>query len=95
MWQDAAANVWLCQFLADILQVPVERPQNLETTALGAAFFAGLATGVWADLGALAKTWQRKDAFEPAMAPKRRDTLIKGWQEAVAKTLTDGPNHSA
>ena len=89
------ANTWLCQFLADILQVPVERPQNLETTALGAAFFAGLATGVWADLGALAQIWQRKDAFEPNMAVERRETLIRGWQEAVAKTLTDGPNHSA
>jgi len=90
-----AANAWLCQFLADILQVPVERPQNLETTALGAAFFAGLATGVWADLPALAQTWQRKDAFEPGMAADQRDTLVEGWHEAVAKTLTDGPNHSA
>ena len=52
-----AANAWLCQFLADILRVPVERPQNLETTALGAAFLAGLATGVWDGLDALARTW--------------------------------------
>jgi glycerol kinase len=90
-----AANAWLCQFLADILQVPVERPQNLETTALGAAFFAGLATGVWADLDALAQTWQRRDAFEPRMTAGQRETLVRGWQEAVAKTLTDGPSHSA
>jgi glycerol kinase len=83
-----AANGWLCQFLADILEVPVERPRNLETTALGAAFFAGLATGVWPDLGALAKTWQRRDAFQPAMAEVERDALVSGWREAVAKTLT-------
>jgi len=83
-----AANGWLCQFLADILQIPVERPRNLETTALGAAFFAGLATGVWPDLDALAKTWRRRDAFQPAMAAEERDTLIAGWREAVAKTLT-------
>ena len=83
-----AANGWLCQFLADILQIPVERPRNLETTALGAAFFAGLATGVWPDLDALAKTWQRRDAFQPAMAAEPRDTLIAGWRDAVAKTLT-------
>jgi glycerol kinase len=83
-----AANAWLCQFLADILQVPVERPQNLETTALGAAFFAGLATGVWADLGALTKIWKLRDAFQPAMPAERRETLLNGWREAVAKTLT-------
>ncbi len=83
-----AANGWLCQFLADILQIPVERPQNLETTALGAAFFAGLATGVWADLDALAKTWRRRDAFQPAMANEQHDILVKGWRDAVAKTLT-------
>ena len=49
-----AANDWLCQFLADILRVPVERPQNIETTALGAAFLAGLATGVWSGLDEIA-----------------------------------------
>ena len=83
-----AANGWLSQFLADILQIPVERPHNLETTALGAAFFAGLATGVWADLGALANTWRRRDAFEPTMVDERRAELIAGWREAVSKTLT-------
>jgi glycerol kinase len=90
-----AANAWLCQFLADILQVPVERPQNLETTALGAAFFAGLATGVWADLGELSNIWNRRDAFHPAMPAERRETLINGWRDAIARTLTGGPNHSA
>jgi glycerol kinase len=90
-----AANAWLCQFLADILDVPVERPQNLETTALGAAFFAGLATGVWADLGALTNIRKQRDAFYPSMPAERRETLIKGWRDAVAKTLTISPNHLA
>jgi glycerol kinase len=82
------ANEWLCQFLADILGLPVERPQNLETTALGAAFLAGMATGVWGDLAAVERTWTRRDCFEPSMPEDRRTRLICGWRSAVAKTLT-------
>jgi glycerol kinase len=85
-----AANTWLCQFLADILRTPIERPQNLETTALGAAFLAGLATGVWRDLDAVARTWKRKDRFDPAMPATRRDQLIADWRSAVARTLSGG-----
>ena len=84
-----AANAWLCQFLADILQVPVERPRNLETTALGAAFHAGLATGVWPNLDALSRIWARQDAFRPQMVPEIRNNLIAGWKRAVAKTVSD------
>ena len=83
-----AANDWLCQFLADMLQVPVERPRHLETTALGAAFHAGLATGVWKDLDALAATWARGACFEPKMAAEARVALAEGWHAALAKTLT-------
>jgi glycerol kinase len=83
-----AANSWLCQFLADILDVPVERPLNLETTALGAAFLAGLATGVWEDLDALAGTWKLRDRFEPSMSANDRERLIAGWHRAVVKTLS-------
>lgn len=83
-----AANAWLCQFLADILNVPVERPQNLETTALGAALLAGLATGIWPDLAALAQLWVKKDAFQPQMVAETRSSLIAGWQRAIEKTLT-------
>ena len=82
-----AANDWLCQFLADMLQVPVERPAHLETTALGAAFLAGLATGVWPDRAALARTWTRADRFEPRMAEADRARLAVGWQDAVRRTL--------
>ena len=83
-----AANAWLCQFLADILQLPVERPRNLETTALGAAFHAGLATGVWPSLEALSRIWARQDEFRPEMALELRNNLITGWKRAVAKTLS-------
>jgi glycerol kinase len=84
------ANSWLCQFLADILQLPIERPRNLETTALGAAFLAGLATGIWPDLDAISATWQRKDCFEPAMPAERRNELLAGWRKAIARTLSAG-----
>ncbi|MDG5973335.1 Glycerol kinase [Sphingomonas sp. S2M10] len=84
-----AANDWLCQFLADMLEVPVERPTHLETTALGAAFHAGLATGVWPSLEALASTWARSRCFEPRMAADARERLASGWHSALMKTLSD------
>ena len=83
-----AANAWLCQFLADILGVPVERPENLETTALGAAFLAGLTTGVWSSLDDLARTWTCQQRFEPQMDAQRRSKLVGAWKNAVAKTLS-------
>ncbi|GHC94351.1 glycerol kinase GlpK [Novosphingobium pokkalii] len=83
-----AANDWLCQFLADLLETPVERPAHLETTALGAAFFAGLATGFWSGQAELAATWACSRRFVPAMAAARRDTLVAGWRDAVARTLS-------
>ena len=83
-----AANDWLCQFLADMLGVEVERPANVETTALGAAFLAGLATGFWADLDALSGTWRCSRRFSPSMTEERRAGLRKGWRAAVSRTLT-------
>ena len=83
-----AANGWFCQFLADILGVPVERPRNLETTALGAAFLAGLEVGIWGDLDALARTWERQDRFEPLMPSDRRKACIAGWRRAVEKVVS-------
>lgn len=82
------ANSWLCQFLADIVEVPVDRPANLETTALGAAFHAGLATGVWSGLEDLSRTWAAADTFEPKMDGELRQKLLDGWRQAVAKTLS-------
>jgi glycerol kinase len=82
-----AANDWFCQFLADTLDARVERPVEVETTALGAAFLAGLATGVWPDLAAVAATWASGAEFRPAMAPERRATLLAGWESALARAL--------
>jgi glycerol kinase len=82
------ANSWLCQFLADIVEVPVDRPANLETTALGAAFHAGLATGIWSGLEELSRTWSAAETFRPRMDGGLRKTLLKGWEQAVAKTLS-------
>ncbi|OJW26804.1 MAG: glycerol kinase [Rhodospirillales bacterium 69-11] len=82
-----AANDWFCQFLADMLQAPVERPADLETTARGAAFLAGLATGVWPGLDALSATWSCARSFTPRMEPARRDCMIAGWQDAVRRAL--------
>ena len=83
-----AANRWFCQFLADILEVRVERPRNLETTALGAAYLAGLATGVWTGLDDLASRWSPQDHFEPRMQPQLRRQLLEGWHDAVSRTLS-------
>ena len=86
-----AANDWFCQFLADILETRVERPAELETTALGAAFLAGLATGVWPDLAAIARTWAMQAVFEPRMSGARRTELVAGWQRALHRALTPPP----
>ncbi len=86
-----AANDWFCQFLADVLDARVERPAELETTALGAAFLAGLATGVWSDRSAAAAMWRRAAVFAPRMAAARRGALIAGWRDAVARTLHTAP----
>jgi glycerol kinase len=82
-----AANRWLCQFLADVLDVPIERPANLETTAVGAAFLAGLAAGLWSGLPEVAATWQARDSFAPAMDEARRAGLLENWHAAVRRTL--------
>jgi glycerol kinase len=82
-----AANDWFCQFLADILEARVERPVELETTALGAAFLAGLAAGVWKNVESVAATWHRAAEFSPLMPAPRRARLIAGWRQAVERTL--------
>jgi glycerol kinase len=82
-----AANDWFCQFLANILGLPVERPTELESTARGAAFLAGLATGVWQGLDDITEAWSCGHLFEPDMDEKLRKTLIAGWNDALARTL--------
>ena len=82
------ANDWLCQFLADMLDVAVERPKVIETTALGAAYLAGLSVGVYAGLDAVAYGWQCERRFEPRMNAATRTQLYEGWQKAVQRVLT-------
>ncbi|MEX2011726.1 MAG: glycerol kinase GlpK [Chloroflexota bacterium] len=83
----AAVNDTLLQFQADILDVPVERPVVAETTALGAAYLAGLAVGFWRDPADVAANWALDRRFEPAMDPARRERLLRGWRRAVERSL--------
>ena len=78
-------NDLLMQFQADILGVPVVRPRVTETTALGAAYLAGLATGIYRSLDDIAKFWKAERVFEPQMRPDRREELLAGWRHAVAR----------
>jgi glycerol kinase len=87
-----AVNDWFCQFLAGILAVPVERPANLEATAQGAAYLAGLTVGIFADLSSIAAAWVPGARFEPRMDAAERERLIAGWRDAVERALTHGRN---
>ncbi|MBL8242133.1 MAG: glycerol kinase GlpK [Bryobacterales bacterium] len=84
----AAANNFLMQFQADILDRPVVRPADPETTALGAAFLAGLATGYWKSVAEVQSFWRAERRFEPSMPAGTRDALWSGWQRAVNKART-------
>jgi glycerol kinase len=81
----AAKNNLLMQIQADVLGVPVQRPAVTETTALGAAYLAGLAVGFWPDARTLADQWTIERTFEPRMAADERAALIAGWQRAVER----------
>jgi glycerol kinase len=82
----AAGNDRLLQLQADLLGAPVERPRNVESTALGAAFLAGLAVGVWSGLDEVAATWELDRRFEPRMADAERADLVDRWRDAVERT---------
>ncbi len=83
-------NDWLLQFLADILGVQVERPVVTETTALGAAYLAGIKAGICGDPEEIAELWRPDARFEPEMEAAARDDLYRGWTEAVARVRSDG-----
>jgi glycerol kinase len=85
----AAGNNLLMQFQADILGVPVVRPQLLETTAAGSAFLAGLGVGMWSDPQELADAWREDRRFEASMNPEERDRLYSGWRAAVERVRAD------
>jgi glycerol kinase len=81
----ATANNFLMQFQADILNVHVQRPQVMETTALGAAYLAGMGVGLWKK-DEIAAHWAQERLFEPQMEAERREKLYRGWLRAVERT---------
>jgi glycerol kinase len=81
----ASKNNFLMQFQADILGVPVDRPELVETTAAGSAFLAGLAVGVWSSPEDLNRARDRDCIFQPNMAHDQRESLYAGWRQAVAR----------
>ena len=83
----AAANATLLQFQADLLNVSVQRPVVSETTALGAAYLAGLAVGYWNGLDDVSRNWALDREFRPAMASAERERLYAGWKKAVTRSL--------
>lgn len=83
----ACANNFLMQFQADILGVQVDRPEVIETTALGAAYLAGLAVGYWKNKEEICENWAISKGFEPNMEDEKREKLLEGWHEAVNRSL--------
>jgi glycerol kinase len=81
-----SASDWTMQFLADIIGAPVDRPSCLETTALGAAYLAGMAAGLYPDPQKFSARWKAERRFDPAMAEVKRAEKYRGWQHAVART---------
>lgn len=83
----ACANNFLMQFQSDILGVQVDRPEVIETTALGAAYLAGLAVGYWKDQEDVSKNWAISRSFNPEMDAEKREKLLEGWHEAVKRSM--------
>lgn len=81
----ASANNFLMQFQSDILACPVERPVCIETTSLGSAYLAGLATGYWSSVDDIRSNWQRERLFTPEMAEEEKNRLLGGWKNAVSR----------
>ncbi len=83
----ASANDFLMQFQADIVDTQVHRPECIETTALGAAYLAGLAVGYWKDREEIRANWRIGKVFGPMMEQEKRERLLKGWKRAVRCAL--------
>ena len=82
------ANNWFARFLADILQLPVDRPKIIETTVLGAAYLAGQRMGVYGNPQEFSEIWQLDTRFEPSMDTKTRAQWLTGWHSAVRRVLS-------
>jgi glycerol kinase len=81
------ASDWTMQFLADTLNAPVDRPRNLETTATGAAYLAGLQAGIYPPPEEVASLWKLDRRFTPSMKAAEREAKLAGWRDAVRRTL--------
>lgn len=82
------ANSWVAQGLADLVRIPVDRPEVTETTALGVAYLAGLQVGIYDSLEEISSQWRSERAFQPQMAQNESNLLYQGWQEAVSRVRT-------
>jgi len=82
-------NNWLLQFLSDIIDIPVERPEVIETTALGAAYLAGLQQGIFSSLEGIAGQWHREALFKPNMDAELRQRLLAGWDKSITRVKSD------
>lgn len=82
------ANDWLAQQLADLVQIPVDRPKVIETTALGTAFLAGLQVGIFDSVDDIAQHWHLQRHFDIEMAAEASTGLYEGWQEAVQRVIS-------
>ena len=83
-----AANSWMCSYLSDILDMPVLRPTVLETTALGAAYLAGLGAGLYDSLEDVAENWTAEREFMPALSAETRESRLADWSKYVQKLLS-------
>ena len=83
----ATANNLLMQFQSDLLQTTVIRPTTIETTALGAAYLAGLATGYWSSTTEIQELWQKDKIFKPLMSVQTKEQLATGWGKAIHATV--------
>jgi len=81
----ASVNNYLCQFQADLLGIKVSRPTNIETTAMGAAFLAGLGAGVWNSMDDIKNFWEQERSFQLSVSQEKVDSCLKGWREAVER----------
>jgi glycerol kinase len=86
------ANTWFLQFLSDVLGIPIERPVDVESTVLGAAYLAGLQSGVIDSIDHIAGRWRSDVLFEPAMPDKQRQQLLAGWSNALARVRSGSPS---
>ena len=85
-----SASDWSMQFLSDMLGAPVDRPEVLETTALGVAWLAGMHIGFYPEMDVFSRSWRRDHRFEPLMPAPERNRKYEGWKSAIARTLTNG-----